>query len=376
MRRKDCEISARAPGRPVGAVGLVLAVVGLTALTAAAPAAPKAVRIWTRALVNDTAVRLGDVAQLSGFDDPTRTTLADFVIAEAPEPGHRLVIDHRELIAKLRAAGLNLAEVRISGATACEVSRPTTPEQREPEVLEMPAGRTFVAAPGARARQQADRTLEGAVREHIGAVLAEYGGEVEVNFNRSGELRSALSLSEPRFAFRIQTDGSGPLGLLSLRVDVLENGRVVQTVPVVAEVALVRRVVVARRPINRGMTIDERDVALAERRFTSLEGIGVTDLASLIGQQSRRFVGRGEMLTARDVKPVPLVKRGELVTVYHRQGGILIKTVGKALGGGSYGEAIAVKNEGSKRSYDATITGPQTVEVRSSEMLLASGVGP
>ena len=110
------------------------------------------------------------------------------------------------------------------------------------------------------------------------------------------------------------------------------------------------------------------------RQFTNPESIGVTDLASVVGQQARRFVDRGEMLTARDVKPVPLVKRGQLVTVYHRQGGVLIRTVGKALAGGSYGDLIPVKNEGSRRWFDATITGPQTVEVRSLDVVVASGV--
>jgi flagella basal body P-ring formation protein FlgA len=187
---------------------------------------------------------------------------------------------------------------------------------------------------------------------------------VEIQFNRSEKLRSALSLSAPRFSFEVEPHNAVPLGLVSLRVSVFEGGELVQTVPVVAEVALIRRVVVAKRPVNRGMAIGDGDVSLELRRFSDISRIGVTDPRAVVGQRARVFVDRGEMVLARDVEPLPLVSRGDFVTVYHRQGGLLVKTVGKALGGGSYGDTIPVKNEGSKRSYEATITGPQTVEVR------------
>lgn len=374
MRRKDCDISARTGRRAAGIIALMSGVACVCASATPACAQARAVRLWPKALVDEPAVRLGDVAQLAGFEEPGKTVLADFVVAEAPAPGQRLVVNHRELIAKLRAAGLNLAEVHVSGATTCEVSRPSAPSEPagpiRDEPARAPAPPVFPAESGGRA----DRTLEDAVRSHIRAVLADYGGEVQISFNRSARLRSALSLARPRFAFRVYLDHPVPLGLVGLRVEVLENGRVVQTVPVAAEVALLRRVVVARRPINRGMTIAEKDVALAIRRFTDAEGIGATSLAPLIGQQARRFIDQGEMLAARDVQPVPLVKRGQLVTVYHRQSGIMIKTVGKALEGGSYGDVIPVKNESSRRSFDAMITGPQTVEVRAPGPGAADGV--
>ena len=360
MGRKDCDRSPRLT-RPLRRMMSVLVVAAVLAFGTPSQGQSGGIRIWPKAAVEDDVIRLGDVAQFTGFADQASATLSSLVVGQAPDAGQRLILTHREVMAKARAAGLNLAQVRLSGATHCEVSRPGLSPAPRPSPEPRPTVHPIARPDETPAR--AGRTLEEAVMAHIRALLAEHGGEVQVSLDRSARSRPALSLSEPPFAFRIRLKDPLPLGLVSLEAEVLDAGRIVQTVPLIAEVALVRQVAVARRPINRGMPIADKEVALAARRFTSLDQLGVTDLSSLVGQQARRFIERGEVFTARDVTPVPLVKRGQLVTVYHRLGGMMIRTVGKALEGGTYGSVIPVKNEGSNRSFQARISGPQTVEV-------------
>jgi flagella basal body P-ring formation protein FlgA len=76
-----------------------------------------------------------------------------------------------------------------------------------------------------------------------------------------------------------------------------------------------------------------------------------------------RFIERGELISLRDVKPVPLVRRNDLVTVWNRRGAVVVRTVGKALGTGALGQEIEVKSERSGRKYLARVTGVRTVEV-------------
>jgi flagella basal body P-ring formation protein FlgA len=361
MNRKECE-TIRETAR--AGVGQRLAWTAVAAALSACPAAraePASVRIWPSAVVDDAVVRLSDSAQIAGGIEGIESV----EVATAPEAGGRLVLRHEEILDRLRAAGVNVADLRVSGSMRCEVSRAADGKagdapRHETVSIDEPTHQDEPATAPPRDPQ----TLGGAVEGYIRAALAEYGREVEIQFNRSEKLRSALSLSAPRFSFEVEPHNAVPLGLVSLRVSVFEGGELVQTVPVVAEVALIRRVVVAKRPVNRGMAIGDGDVSLELRRFSDISRIGVTDPRAVVGQRARVFVDRGEMVLARDVEPLPLVSRGDFVTVYHRQGGLLVKTVGKALGGGSYGDTIPVKNEGSKRSYEATITGPQTVEVR------------
>jgi flagella basal body P-ring formation protein FlgA len=66
------------------------------------------------------------------------------------------------------------------------------------------------------------------------------------------------------------------------------------------------------------------------------------------------------VLTARMVDAVQLVKAGQFVTVTLTQGTVNIKTVAKALEGGTYGQTIRVKNEATKDVFQVILTGPQT----------------
>jgi flagella basal body P-ring formation protein FlgA len=135
---------------------------------------------------------------------------------------------------------------------------------------------------------------------------------------------------------------------------------------VVAEAAVVRDVVVAKRAINRGETIEGRSLKLEQRRFTDASQIGVTDLAAVVGHQARQLIHAGEMLAVRSVEPRPLVKRGDPVTIWMRQGGLVIKAAGRAQAAGSLGQMIEVARDGTRRKQDlidAVVTGPATVSV-------------
>jgi flagella basal body P-ring formation protein FlgA len=65
------------------------------------------------------------------------------------------------------------------------------------------------------------------------------------------------------------------------------------------------------------------------------------------------------VLTARMVNPVDLAKVGQFVTVTLASGNIRIKTVGRAMQAGSYGQTIRVKNEAKEEVYEVLLTGPQ-----------------
>lgn len=366
MTRKDCGHFGRAARTAIAMAALL----GCGAATVQAQSA--SIRLWRRAVVDDDVVRLADVARIEGFTGESFALLADQVVADAPAPGQRVTVDHDQILSRLKAAGLRLVDIRLSGATAVEVSRPAGSAPQPPR--EQDSEPDALGATVHQKKETTDpHTLGGAVEAYIRGALARYDGEVEITYHRSRRLQSALDLSEPQYQFRIAPSNSTPLGIVCLRVDVVSNGQVEQTVPVMADVALMRRVVIARRPINRGQTVDVRDVALEVRRFTDAGDLGEVDARALIGQQARRFVDKDALLTGRDVAPLPLVRRGQLINVYRRKGGLLIKTVAKAMGTGAYGDTIIVRNEASKRSFEVTITGPQSAEVRDDAVLAAVG---
>ncbi len=92
----------------------------------------------------------------------------------------------------------------------------------------------------------------------------------------------------------------------------------------------------------------------------------MTETSALIGQRVTSFLKKGEQVSARDVEPMPLVRRNELVTVIVRGRSLMIRASARALSAGGYGDVVELRNEMAKRSaetYTAIVTGPKTVEV-------------
>lgn len=339
------------------------------ALTAAVRAGE--IRIWPTAVVTDDVVTLADVADLRGFDFPIRHKLGALVVHSAPRPGGEVVVGISDVRGALAESQANLASINMLGSARCKVSRPRMP--RVPRVARAkhkpPPKRRTRTDPTERVRSKpsvpAAETLASALHRYISARVAEPSAKLEVRFGSTGEQALALKAEDHDFGIRPADDRQ--LGLLSFEVDITpRDGRPPYTEPIVAEVQLVKEVVVARRTINRGRIIEGRDLKLEARRFMEAESVGITDLAAAVGRQCAQFVSSGQALHAEMLRSRPLVRRGERVTVWVRHGGVEINTSGTAQQPGALGELIEVQRDGAKRKQDlieAIVTGPGTVTV-------------
>jgi flagella basal body P-ring formation protein FlgA len=332
------------------------------------------------AVVTSEHVTLDDIGQVSHAQPLLAASLRAVQIGAAPAAGASAVVALSDVQDAIVKAGINPTSVLVSGASRCQVTRPARPDapqapsrparaaasrpaaDTEPAMSDDASGK---AVPTSRpAHVPAKGSLEEAVVQHLMAKLADLDGKPEIRF--SAAAGRVLSLGAPTYQFRVRDRGDDCLGLVALEADVIEGGKVADTVPIVADVALVKTVAVARSPINRGELIKAKHLMLAERRFTRLSSTGVSDLQSLVGQEAARFLDRGVMLSPRDVRSRPLVARGDIVTVWVRQGGLVIKSAAKALHPGTYGEVIDVKDESSGQTYSVKVTGPDTAEMNSS----------
>jgi flagella basal body P-ring formation protein FlgA len=393
MNSKDCTSAserhtsrsgADAHGRRARGRGVAAAVCVATSLLCApafgdgppgaAPSGPAVVRLWPTAVVTEDHVRLADLGRIDCDDATLLETLRACVVCPSPAGGASTVLSLADVSAALRAAELNPARVKLCGASRCEVSRPQRPAPA-PAVGTAGSDSITAPAPTSQAAAQAEArvdalldrlepepgTLEAFVTRHLATKLEALGGRPQIRFSPAA--RGALALASPTYQFRIRDANDNLLGLVSLEVDVVDAEGAVQTVPILAEVSLIRSVVVARTAINRREGIKPKHLMLAERQFLRVSDIGLTDLAALYGQQACRFIAPGTMLTARDVKARALIQRGDIVTVWARQGDLVIKTVAKAQADGVYGEEIEVKNVSTGEAFPVTVTGPRTAEL-------------
>jgi len=360
-RKPTVAIAARAVGAAV-AVAALSAVLRADDSTAPSPAdageMETVVRLMPAAVVTGDSVTLADVAEVTG---PGASPAGKWTVATIPSAGSSRSIEMRAVQRALAEQGVNLVQWRFHGASRCEVTAPARAEETprtHPEEGEDNARLSEQRVLRASGVDPVDpNTLEGHLRAHLAARLEGMPGEPVFEF--SPAVRDALSLSVPAYRFEIADRNERKLGLVPLEVTIYEQNRVHSTLQVLVNVALRTRVVVAARPINRQQIIELDDLTTAERVWAQVETTGLSDPARLVGQRARRFIRAQEVIALRDVESVPLIRRNDLVTVWSRQNGIVIKMVGKAMGEAGHGEAVLLKNEMSGQTFTARATGPR-----------------
>jgi len=211
----------------------------------------------------------------------------------------------------------------------------------------------------------APNSLEAAIRRHIADRLAGVEGRPVIRF--SPTISPLLNLSRPTYEFAVVDRGREPLGLVPVEVTIYEKGRVQQVVPALLDVSLNRNVVVAAGPINSGQIIERSHLKLEPRTFDRLSHIGSTNPAPFVGQRvSKHLIKAGQIIEAKDIEPVPLVCRNDLVTVWVRRGGLEVKLVAKAMSSAGYGQPVRLMNDMSKESFTAIVVAPKTAELSAS----------
>lgn len=377
MTCKDCrQLSAgtvrnsrSSRAKACGAIAIVAASLGFGVANAGAGV----IRVWPSAVVVADEVLLSDLARLTGFDRATERMLAATIITKAPRKGGTRIVHMAMIRDALAAGGANLASLSLGGATRCAISRPLANESMQRELrgvlppAERPGNRLPSRRyPGAAAASmtgaksfgtQSNSTLEQAIIDHFDARLARFGGRAEVIFDRGAE--QSLALSAPVYTFRVSQKSELLLGLIPVDVDVHANGRFKQTVSLIARVTMTREVVLARRPVNQGAAIREADVERVTMSHSSLDDLPLREPNRVVGQRAKRFMPVGTPIHAGMLEEVPLVKRGQLITLISRAGLVNIVTTGKASMDGLLGDSITVRAvDNSRVAFDATVTGP------------------
>lgn len=370
MRRKDCDIS-KALARSLrcsarnSCAGIVLAVV-CTLLVLETVTVAGTVRVWPTAVVVSDSVTLADMSELRGFDPASEAALRDLVVADVIAPGAILTIDMSAVRDALTSAGVNMANVTLSGSVECSVSRPAklrsrAATDRTGTVTDAPTP-TPESEPPSTMVETIGPTLRSSVIDFFNDEFERYNGTAEVTFDRTQN--SVLDLTGPEYSFRVRRMRGPVLGSVSIDVDVLSSGRVLQTVPLVVRIAMQRDIVVARHTINQDTIVRASDVKLVRHSFTRLDRLGVDRAVEVVGQRAKRHIPAGSIVEADRLEPVPLVERGQLVTLESVSGSVTVVTAAKATESGFLGDVITVRSSDKRRRvYEGVIVGPGKVRM-------------
>ncbi|HEY2585283.1 MAG TPA: flagellar basal body P-ring formation chaperone FlgA [Tepidisphaeraceae bacterium] len=346
-------------------------------------------------------VKLKQICRWSDSDAQVFLPVADLVIARIDHgsPFRSVTVD--QIRDTLHDAGMNLAIVKFAGPLSCTITRSDASydegtalrlwaEAREPkgnddagtrghgDAGQEKTGTQVVSGPPAEAKtgtgtvsgssagarvassMAADdspaKTLRGMLIDDLSVRLGVAKDQLQVRFNPADE--KLLNLSEPLFKFNIQSRRVRDLGEVSWNVTVL-SGNGSQKGTVTATARAWRNEVVLNKPLAYGQVIQPDDVIQRRVLADQLPSDPLLAQSQVVGQQASRDLKVGTVMNARLVDAVPLVKPGQLVTITLTVGSVRVKTVGRAMETGSFGQAVKVRNESTKDIFEVVLTGPQ-----------------
>ena len=299
------------------------ALLALLALPAAARASEVAM-LHPQVLLNADVLRLSDLFENAG---PRGAT----VLAAAPLPGRRMVLETPNLVNLARQHGVNWRP--MTGSERAVVERPGRQVPRteieallrdelarqglDPELeLELPG----LIPPMVPASAMFQLGLEGAVLEQPG-------------------LRFAATLV-------VLADG---MGTQRLRL----AGRAVPTVPVV----------LSTRRMALGEVIGAADVRLARMRAERVRPGQAQRLDQVVGQELRRPMAVEQGFALLDLGPPSIVGKNALVTLLLEAPGVQLSVQGRALEAAARGATVPVMNLASRSVVEGVAIGPGRVRV-------------
>ncbi|MEL6316930.1 MAG: flagellar basal body P-ring formation chaperone FlgA [Pseudomonadota bacterium] len=117
---------------------------------------------------------------------------------------------------------------------------------------------------------------------------------------------------------------------------------------------------VAAQTIRPGTVLEARHLTILPA--AAPPGV-LEELEEAIGQEARVSLFQGRPIREGDLAPPRLVKRNDLVTINFVRGGLRLRTEGRALDDGAFGDRVRVMNIDSRLTVYGRVAGPMKVDV-------------
>jgi flagella basal body P-ring formation protein FlgA len=295
---------------------------------------PATIRIQGRAdaIVTDSMVRLGDVAQVDSanvLDDEAVGQLKKIVIGASPRTGESAVIDGSQVLERLRGNGVKLSGLRYSLPSAMTVTRAF----REVKLDELERALSLFLSKSSREVDVKQIVVDRPIRVptdsfglEVVALKAMQPGHIGIDY------KSVAGSDEVRFQLRA----------------VAEEWRLMP---------------VAARPLIKGTVVGAGDVQLQRTNNAALGRDALENIGDIIGRSLTRDVGHGEVFRAHSVAVPPLVSTGSRVSIVFRYNRLEVSASGIALENGGKGQEIKIRNDTSKRIVSGRVEAPGIVMV-------------
>jgi flagella basal body P-ring formation protein FlgA len=307
------------------------------------------IRLRHECQVSGSLVLLGDVAEVLASDPRQAKELANIELFPTPQAGQKRFVRAREIQDALQLRGVNLAEHRISGASQVEIVLATEPAA--------PAAPLAVSSTALR---QAKRAVRDAIIDYLRRTASDSDPwDVEFEFSED-QVRQVAGAEKDL----VVAGGASPwVGAQQFIVSAPAKSQPVK-LRIEARVTLPPQTVIATRSLPRGAIIHISDLKLDRGRQGDADADDAfTRLEDVVGKEVARTLAGGQPIRRDAVRAPLVVRKGEVVTVYARQSGLVVRTTARSRDDGSVGEVITVESLLNRQTFFARASGVQQVEV-------------
>lgn len=280
------------------------------------------------ALVNDTVIRLRDIAEIAEVEGQAPAGLMSNVVGEAAPAGCARYVNTGEVF-----------EYRLTGVidrTRIKYGKPK---------------RIRVRTDFARHRVS---DYEQKIIEYVRNTMLWDPDDVEISIENPD--RTCRTLRKP---CTVRVEGMRheyPVGTVAVKL-VLEQGSRKATIPVQCKLSVTTEVLVATTPIAKGAPLGSVNCAVRRKEMINGRFSPFTTIGSVDGYRARRTIMPGTVVHERHVEEIPLVARGDRVSLSVGKGRVRASIEAVAREAGCKGDRIWVENPRSHKLLRARVSG-------------------
>jgi flagella basal body P-ring formation protein FlgA len=206
---------------------------------------------------------------------------------------------------------------------------------------------------------QSIESIQAAAEKEVRALLPQSKARYYVTAARLDPRLRLAQCAAPLEAFVQNNSMLGARSTIGVRCGAQAQWTIYVGVNVETEASIL----VLRRALARRSPVAPDDVELQTRRLPGIESGFINDLGTLSGRRLRRALPAGSPLTAEELVPDVLVRRGQQVTLLASNGSIEIRAQGHALTEGGASDRIRVQNVNSLKVVEGVVENAGTVRV-------------
>ncbi|CQR70612.1 flagellar basal body P-ring biosynthesis protein FlgA [Sporomusa ovata DSM 2662] len=309
---------------------VILCVAGIFFTGQSVQAQELTVSIPPEATITGQYFTLGDIARFNGDDNERIDRLRQIRLGHTPQPGQSYVLAGDILMARMRAARVDLSGITWQ----------LPPQLKVTALAQSISGQELV--------KQAKQYLEACL---TGEVMITSVGQPRDILVPPGEIAFTMALP---YGIRYNAPTNVSIG-------VQVAGRSFSTAMLRFDVKKYQQVAIASRVLNANEPITAESIIFERRDIGRLTPGYFTKLDKILGLPVKRQLAPGIVITETMLGQIVLIRRGQPVTITAKNGGIEVMVSGIALQDGSKGEFIRVKNSNSKKVIRGQVIDDTTV---------------